>query len=199
MARKVNSITLAHIKASEGLRLNAYPDPGSINGEPWTVGYGSTIGVHKGLVITEAEAEARLVDDLTGAENTVSKLVTVPLNENQFGALVSLAFNIGATAFAKSTLLRKLNAGDYAAVPSQLQRWDKNDGHVMSGLTKRRAAEAKLWNTPAAAPAPTPLPSAPLPVTPRPEATSGRGVNLWPLLGLALAVAAVIYLVFIKR
>lgn len=152
MTRKVNAATLAHIKASEGVRLKAYPDPGSSNGEPWTIGYGSTRGVKKGMVITQEEAEARLVQDLETAERTVGLLVKVPLNDNQFGALVSFVFNIGSGAFKDSTLLRLLNKGDYDAVPAQLARWDKNDGKRMPGLTQRRAAEAELWGRPAPLP-----------------------------------------------
>ena len=203
MARKVNALTLAHIKASEGLRLKAYPDPGSVDGNPWTIGYGSTSNVRKGMVITEQEAEARLVADLGTAENAVSRLVTVPLNDNQYGALVSFVFNVGVKAFSGSTLLRKLNAGDYAAVPAQLSRWNKNDGSVMPGLTKRRTAEGKLWNTPSLTPAqPAPVditPASPIPAKALPEPTKGRGVNLWPLLLLAVAVGLVVYFVFIKR
>ena len=156
MTRKVNAATLSHIKQSEGLRLTAYPDPGSKNGIPYTIGYGSTSGVKKGDKITEAEAERLLVRDLTYAENTVERLVKVPLNDNQFGALVSFVFNIGAGAFEDSTLLRRLNAGDYVSVPAQLARWNKNDGSVMAGLTKRRAAETALWLSPVVSAPPQP-------------------------------------------
>lgn len=187
MARKVNAVTLSHIKRSEGLRLTAYPDPGSRNGDPWTIGYGSTAGVKKGMVITEAEAEARLIRDLTHAETTVERLVKVPLTDNQFGALVSFVFNIGAGAFEKSTLLRKLNAGDYAAVPDQLSRWNKNDGAVMAGLTKRRAEEAALWNTASGTTAkPRPVP-ADKPANPASDPR--KGIPGW-LIVAGLAVAA---------
>lgn len=204
MTRKVNAATLAHIKASEGLRLNAYPDPGSRNGDPWTIGYGSTSGVKKGMTITAAEAEARLVADLTYAENTVSRLVKVPLNDNQFGALVSFVFNIGAGAFEKSTLLRILNAGDYAGVTAQLARWNKNDGKVMDGLTKRRAAEAKLFNTvPVAQIQPAPpqpdinhYPQEPLPQTP---AESTAQVLPKALIGFAIIVILALGAFFFVR
>jgi lysozyme len=188
MARKVNAVTLSHIKKSECLRLQAYPDPGSRNGDPWTIGYGSTAGVKKGMVITEAEAEARLIRDLTEAETTVERLVTVPLTDNQFGALVSFVFNVGGGAFAKSTLLRKLNAGDYAAVPDQLSRWNKNDGAVMAGLTKRRAEEAALWSTASGAAAkPRPVP-ADKPTTPASEPR--KGIPGWLILVGLVALAA---------
>ena len=186
MTRKVNAATLAHIKASEGLRLSSYPDPGSKNGEPWTIGYGSTSGVRKGMTITKEQAEARLVQDLTHAEDTVSRLVMVPLNDNQFGALVSFVFNIGSGAFASSTLLRKLNAGDYAAVPAQLARWNKNDGSVMAGLTKRRPAEAKLWATPASFPID-------LPDDPQTPATEPRKSPAAAIIAVLVAIGAAVY------
>lgn len=145
MARKVNAETLDHIKRFEGLRLTAYPDPGSRDGTPWTIGYGSTTGVRKGMTITQAEADRRLVADLATAEAAVDRLVKVPLTDNQFGALVSFTFNVGVGAFECSTLLKKLNAQQYDAVPAELARWNKNDGKVMQGLTNRRAAEAGLW------------------------------------------------------
>lgn len=186
MTRKVNAATLAHIKASEGLRLSAYPDPGSKNGEPWTIGYGSTSGVRKGMTITKEQAEARLVQDLTHAEDTVSRLVMVPLNDNQFGALVSFVFNIGSGAFASSTLLRKLNAGDYSSVPAQLARWNRNDGSVMAGLTKRRAAEAKLWATPA----PFPID---LPDEPQTPASEPRKSPVAAIIAVLVAIGAAVY------
>lgn len=149
MPRTVNDETIKHVKKWEGLKLTAYPDPGSRDGHPYTVGYGHTsdafLKVYRGLSITPAQAEAALEYDLNEAAAKVDDLVKVDLNENQFGALVSFAFNVGLGAFAKSTLLKKLNKGDYAAVPSELARWTRNDGKVMQGLVNRRAAEAGLW------------------------------------------------------
>ena len=145
----MNRETLEHLKRWEGLRLTAYPDPGSRDGHPWTIGYGHTsdafMKVYKGLTITEVQAEAALIHDANEAATAIKRLVKVPLTENQMGALVSFVFNIGIGAFGTSTLLRKLNAGDYNAVPAELARWNKNDGKVMKGLTNRRAAEAGLW------------------------------------------------------
>lgn len=146
---RVSEETLAHLKRWEGLRLTAYPDPGSRHGEPWTVGYGHTSDahmiVHKGLTITQHQADAALAHDAGEAASAILKMVKVPLTENQLGALVSFVFNVGAGAFRNSTLLRMLNAGNYAAVPGQLARWNKNDGRSMAGLTNRRAAESGLW------------------------------------------------------
>lgn len=193
MTRKVNAATLAEIKRSEGLRLQAYPDPGSSNGDPWTIGYGSTKGVKRGMVITQAEADARLVADLTHAENTVERLVKVPLNDNQFGALVSFVFNVGSGAFEKSTLLRLLNEGQYAAVPAQLARWNKNDEKVMDGLSKRRAREAALWNTPTI----TPAPQEPEIVHDKPK--SRASVVVVGIIIVGLIIAALVLLPIIPR
>ena len=194
MTRKVNAATLSHIKQFEGLRLQAYPDPGSKDGNPWTIGYGSTSNVKKGMVIDHAEAEARLVRDLTHAETTVERLVSVPLTDNQFGALVSFVFNVGAGAFEKSTLLRHLNNGDYAAVPAQLSRWNKNDGAVMPGLTRRRAAEAVLWGTPSGT-APKP---APIPVEPLPERAKGKGAPIGIITTIIILAALAAAFFFVR-
>jgi lysozyme len=149
VTRTINRETLEHVKRWEGLKLTAYPDPGSRNGEPWTIGHGHTsdghMKVYRGLSITPAQAEAALEYDLNETAAAIEKLVEVELTDNQFGALVSFAFNVGINAFAKSTLLKKLNAGNYDAVPSELAKWKYNDGKVMKGLINRRAAEAGLW------------------------------------------------------
>lgn len=149
MARTVNRETIEHVKRWEGLKLTAYPDPGSRDGTPYTVGYGHTsdghLKVYRGLTISPKQAEDALEFDLNETAAKVDELVKVELSDNQFGALVSFAFNVGTGAFAKSTLLKKLNTGDYAAVPAELARWTRNDGKVMQGLVNRRAAEAGLW------------------------------------------------------
>ena len=141
MTRRVNQETLALIQRWEGLSLTAYEDVGGV----LTIGYGSTAGVVPGMKITKAQAEKRLRDDLAVAEEAVERLVKVDLTDNQFGALVSFVFNVGAGAFKSSTLLRKLNAGDYAAVPGELARWNRAGGKPVQGLANRRAAEAGLW------------------------------------------------------
>lgn len=149
MSRPLSPEVIAHIKQLEGFRSAAYPDPGSRNGTPWTIGYGQTRmngrAVRKGDVITEPEAAAWMERELRRVSGVVERLVKVPLTDNQHGALVSFAYNIGDGAFAESTLLRKLNAGEYDAVPAQLARWKYNDGKVMEGLINRRASEAGLW------------------------------------------------------
>jgi len=154
MARSVNAETLSLVKQWEGFRPNAYPDPGSRDGTPWTIGYGQTRikgrDVRKGDTITEGEAASLLLSRLAATAAEVERLVHVDLSDNQFGALVAFADNVGmggktAPGFSNSTLLKKLNTGDYNSVPGQLARWKYNDGKVMDGLINRRAAEAGLW------------------------------------------------------
>lgn len=146
---KLTQKAIDHIKSSEGLRLEAYPDPGSKDGLPVTIGYGTTRingkAIKLGTKISREQAEAYLKADLEIFANRVAALIKVELTNNQFGALVSFAYNIGLDAFAKSTLLRLLNAGDYKSVPAQLRRWNKNDGKVMQGLINRREKEIELW------------------------------------------------------
>lgn len=132
---------IALLQAHEGLRLTAYRDAGGV----WTIGYGSTSGVRRGMTISYDQAVLRLYQDLDDAEATVNSRVTVPLTQPQFDALVSLVFNIGGGAFRKSTLLQKLNAGDYAGASNQFRRWVKAKGRVLPGLVTRRAAERALF------------------------------------------------------
>ena len=145
MTRRISAHCRAKIQQWEGLRLAAYRDGAGV----WTIGYGSTSNVREGMVITQAEADKRLRDDLAEAEYAVSRLVKVELTDNQFGALVSFVFNVGVAAFGSSTLLKLLNQGDYASVPGQLARWNKITvgGRKVAdkGLSNRRAAEAGLW------------------------------------------------------
>lgn len=134
------------IKEHEGLRLVAYLDSVGV----WTIGYGDTgPDVVKGLVITKAEAEERLRKRLVEFEGYVNRAVKVKLTQNQFDALVSLVYNIGPTNFNSSTLLRKLNAGDYAGAADQFLVWNKGRVggklQVIDGLTNRRKKERQLF------------------------------------------------------
>lgn len=143
MKVSANGIQVAH--EFEGLQLKAYPDPGSADGKPWTIGYGHTgPEVVKGLAWTQAQADAAFVADLAKFEARASKFVTVPLTQGQFDAIVLFDYNTGA--LGSSTLLKKLNAKDYAGAREEFKRWNKNDGQVMKGLTRRRAAEVGLWD-----------------------------------------------------
>ncbi|MFW1858743.1 lysozyme [Acinetobacter defluvii] len=128
----------------EGLELKAYDDGVGV----WTIGYGTTVingvKVKKGDTCTEAQAKSYIASDLKEFEAAVNKF-TVPLNQNQFDALVSLAYNIGTGAFADSTLLKKLNAGDYKGAAAQFDVWNKAGGKRMQGLVNRRTVERKLF------------------------------------------------------
>ena len=144
MARRINAAGLSHIMQWEGKRLVAYQDVAGI----WTIGYGHTTAagiprVREGMRISDKEAEDILKADLRKFEDRVSRLVKVPLTDNQFAVLVSFDFNTGA--LHKSTLLKKLNAGDYDAVPAELMKWVNAGGKRVQGLVNRRAAEAGLW------------------------------------------------------
>ncbi|YP_001294626.1 endolysin [Pseudomonas phage PA11] len=134
------------IKEHEGLRLVAYLDSVGV----WTIGYGDTgPDVVKGLTITKEEAEKRLRKRLVEFEGYVNTYVKVPLKQHQFDALVSLVYNIGPANFKTSTLLKKLNAGDYIGAADQFLVWNKGrvDGKlvVIKGLANRRAKERKQF------------------------------------------------------
>lgn len=130
----------------ETCKLKAYPDPGSKSGEPWTIGWGHTgPEVKPGLVWTQQQADSEFVNDLRRFERDVLSLVKVPLTQGQFDALVLFAYNVGSNSLEDSTLLCMLNAGDYDGAALQFRRWNKNDGKVMRGLTRRRAAEECLF------------------------------------------------------
>ena len=142
--RSVNDAGIIVLREFEGLRLEAYRCPAGV----LTIGYGHTRNVMEGLVIDHAQALRFLDEDVRDAEEAVEANVTVPLNDNQFSALVCFVFNLGETNFRGSTLLRLLNRGWYDQVPAQLMCWNRAGGEVMSGLTRRRAAEARLWDEP---------------------------------------------------
>lgn len=149
-AEPLRAVNVAGIKLMhefEGLKLKAYPDPGSRDGKPWTVGRGSTgPDIGPGTVWTEAQADARFAQDLQKFALGVNELIgSAPTTDNQFSAMCSLAYNIGLGGFKESTLLRLHKEGDYAGAAAQFQRWNKNDGKEMAGLTRRRAAEATLY------------------------------------------------------
>lgn len=142
--RSINPAGIALIEQFEGYRDTAYQDSNGI----WTLGYGHVRGVKQGDTCTKTQALQWLGEDLASAENAVEHIVVVPLTDNEFSALVSFVFNVGAGKFAGSTLLKKLNAGSYDAVPINLKAWVFAGGKVQQGLVKRRAAEAELWSKP---------------------------------------------------
>ncbi|MEW5606510.1 lysozyme [Pseudomonas juntendi] len=132
---------LSLIKSFEGLRLQAYQDSVGV----WTIGYGTTRGVKSGMKISKEQAERMLLNDVQRFEPEVERLIKVPLNCNQWDALMCFTYNLGAANLESSTLLRKLNAGDYAGAAEQFQRWNKAGGKVLAGLVRRRAAEQALF------------------------------------------------------
>ena len=148
----VSSTCVELVKKFEGLHrlgkdgmVRAYRCPAG----RWTIGYGHTKGVRSAMTITQAEADTMLLEDLGEYGATVERLVTVDLTQNQFDALVSFVYNIGEGGFSGSTLLKKLNAGEYGSVPEQFMRWNKAtvEGKLqaLEGLTRRRTAEAALF------------------------------------------------------
>jgi len=133
---------LALTEGFEGLRLMAYQDVAGV----WTVGYGHTgIGVRPGLVITQAEAQILLQSDIAASAACVNSAVCMMINQSQFDALVDFCFNVGRGNFLQSTLLRKLNAGDFSGATEQFDAWIYAGGKAVSGLVRRRQAEARIF------------------------------------------------------
>ncbi|EQC0055627.1 lysozyme [Klebsiella oxytoca] len=137
---------IALIKQFEGCKLTAYQDSVGI----WTIGYGWTQPVdgkpiRAGMTIKQETAERLLKTGLVSYESDVSRLVKVGLTQGQFDALASFTYNLGARSLSTSTLLRKLNAGDYTGAADEFLRWNKAGGKVLNGLTRRREAERALF------------------------------------------------------
>ena len=137
---------LKFIEHFEGLRLSSYKDSVGV----WTIGYGTTVypdgrRVAKGDSCTIEQANQYIANDVKRFEVGVSDLVKVPLNQNQFDALVSFAYNLGLGALGGSTLLKKLNAKDYVGASNEFTKWIKAGGKVLDGLTLRRQSEHNLF------------------------------------------------------
>lgn len=129
----------------EGFRTEAYLCPAGV----WTIGYGHTgPDVEKGMRISQSAALLLLEADIQPAASAVRAAARVKLNQNQFDALVSFVFNVGAGAFGDSTLLGLLNKGDFAGAAEQFGRWNKSGKVVLPGLVRRRAAERELFLRP---------------------------------------------------
>jgi len=137
------------IKQFEGLRLKAYLCPAG----KWTIGYGHTDGVNQGDEINEAFAEELLEEDVEEFKHRVDDLLHCSLPDQQMAVLISFAFNVGIRAFAKSTLLKELNKGNFEQVPVELAKWNKitnpktGKKEVSQGLTNRRNAEIELCSS----------------------------------------------------
>ena len=143
----VNNLTyskdgLAITEQFEGCRLVAYQDQVGV----WTIGYGHTgSGVVSGLTITQDQAIDLLASDVAASAAYVNAAVTVELQQNEFDALVDFVFNLGRGAFAGSTLLKNLNAGQFDAAAAQFDLWDHAGGQVVAGLLRRRQAEQAMF------------------------------------------------------
>ena len=138
---RIGSDGLNLIKQFEGLSLKAYKCPAGV----WTIGYGSTKGVKQGMVITERQAVERLKQDVRVAEVALNKL-GVNFAQNQFDALCSFIFNLGAGAFATSTLKKRILAqADDEAICAEIVKWHNAGGKPLTGLKRRRVAEANLF------------------------------------------------------
>ncbi len=149
----VNQATLDLIKQYEGCKLTAYQDIVGI----WTIGYGTTTAANlgiipcKGLTITQERAEELLKQGVDKFAAQVDAMITAKINQNERGACVCLAYNIGPGAFSKSTVLRELNAGNKDKAAAAFKMWNKAGGKVVKGLANRREAEIKLFLTPVTA------------------------------------------------
>ncbi len=143
--RNISKTGLDVIKRFEGFSPTVYICPA---GHP-TIGYGHLVKPHErerfARGITAEQAEALLRQDVESAERAVLRIITVSLTEGQFDALVSFTFNLGAGALQRSTLRRKVNRGDHAAVPAELRKWVWAGGRKLEGLARRREAEARRY------------------------------------------------------
>ena len=138
---KISEEGKALIKKFEGCELEAYQCPAGV----WTIGYGHTKNVQKDDHWSQHYAETMLDIELEEYEGYVNDLVTVSLEQHQFDALVAWVYNLGVGNLLSTTLLVKLNAGEYEDVPHEIQRWNKAAGEVLEGLVRRRKAEALLF------------------------------------------------------
>ncbi len=151
---QINQDTLELVKEFEGFRAKAYKCPAGV----WTIGYGTTaaagVGIDPkpGVTVTEEEAEDLLEKTMEKFGEQIKPLITAPINNNEYGAFLSLAYNIGPGAFKKSSALRLFNAGDKAGSAKALLMWNKAGGKVLPGLTRRREAEKKLFLKPVPTP-----------------------------------------------
>lgn len=141
------------IKKWEGLRLHAYQDGGGV----WTIGWGHTKNVHKGMEISREEAIHLLAGDMAERAQPMEHLCKVSLNDHEASALLSLVFNIGLHAFEHSTLLRVLNLNERHKCADEFLKWDHDNGKVVPGLLARRHEERALFLKPMPEVLPTPL------------------------------------------
>lgn len=141
---RLNEAGLNLLKAFESCRLKSYQDLGGV----WTIGYGSTRGVLPDMIISQAEADQRLLEDLDEKCNAVQRLVPKKLSDNEFSALVSFTYNVGEERFAQSMLRHCIKTGNMDHAAKEFLRWCKVDGKEIPGLLRRRIAERDLFVTP---------------------------------------------------
>jgi lysozyme len=141
---KISTSGLDLIRQFEGIKLQAY----QCSAHVWTIGYGHTAGVKPGDIITTEQANILLFQDILESERSVNRYVNVPFTQHQFDALVSFTFNLGSGNLHRSTLLKKLNAGDYSGAAEEFLRWVHAGGKKLPGLERRRQAEKTLFETP---------------------------------------------------
>jgi lysozyme len=137
-ALTLSASALVGIAVHEGYRGEAYIP---VKGDRPTIGFGTTAGVKPGDRIEPVQALVRKLQDVQKFEGALKQCVRVPLHQYEYDAFLSLAYNIGPGAFCGSTLVRKLNAGDYAGACAEILRWDRFRGEPLRGLTLRRQAE----------------------------------------------------------
>lgn len=187
---KMTAESLALIRRHEGFRNAAYRCPAGV----WTVGYGHTSmagppAVQAGLEVSRAQANEILARDVEAVARGVRGLLKVPLADQQFSALVSFAFNVGIGNFRQSSVLKAVNARDFAAVPRRLQLWTKAGGRVLPGLIRRRAAEAELF-VGEAGQEPLTMPVEPVEGKPALRSTTNLAAVLSALAGIASTLIA---------
>lgn len=140
-ALSLSAAGLVSIANLEGFSDTAYiPIPGDVP----TIGFGSTEGVRMGDTITVPKALERLMRDVGVAESAIGRCVKVPLSQSEYDAFTSFAFNVGGDAFCSSTIVKKLNAGDYDGACDELERWVYSQKRVVPGLVNRRQVEYRL-------------------------------------------------------
>ncbi len=141
MTRTTSAAGIALIKEFEGCRLEAYQDSVGV----WTIGYGHIKTARKGMVITQCQADALLVQDVADHERFIHLYIYTDLEQHQFDALSSFVFNLGGGALRDSTLRKMINSGDIKSAAPQFDRWNKAGGKVLAGLVRRRAAERRMF------------------------------------------------------
>ena len=147
--RHINERGIEMVKSFEGISLKPYLCPANV----WTVGYGATRSSTGGPIdpdmeaISETEAEALLIRDLGSSEGWVRRLIKTALTENQYSALTSFTFNVGAGALQRSTLRMKLNSEEFQGAADEFPKWHRAGGRILAGLVRRRVAEQTLFLT----------------------------------------------------